>query len=313
MMKMNDLKRENSLEIQLRGILVDREHTLKIYHGRTTEQKEGYIVVCKYEPINVPSTKYIKTRKTYDKLKKMWQLLFVLDSTYEKHEVNFAKVFDDIIAESKKETVESKSLTVFCNKYLDWQKLLSKIPKALNGEVQQGLVGELYFLKNFLIPAFDEKMAIDMWMGPLYAIHDFTGENIWYEVKTLLRGKKSISISSLEQLDTADSNGELIVITFEKTNEIDTEAMSIIRIVESIEELLDPAYLYSFRKKLSHVGYNSEAIDENFEEKFFRVLSCDQYLVNDKFPKITRRQVDSEIIFARYELSLPALEAFKVK
>lgn len=120
MMKMNDLNRENGIEIEFRGILVDREHTLKIYHGRTTEQKEGYIVVCKHEPINVPDTKYIKTRKTYDKLKKMWQLLFVLDSIYEKHEVNFAKVFDDIIAESKKETVESKSLTVFCNKYLDW-------------------------------------------------------------------------------------------------------------------------------------------------------------------------------------------------
>ena len=271
------------------------------------------MVTCMYEPINVPSTKYIKTRKTYDKTNNMWQLLFILDSPYEKHEVNFAKVFDDIIAESKKETVERKSLSVFCEKYLDWQKLLSKIPKVLNGEVQQGLVGELYFLKHFLIPKFGEKVAIDMWMGPLYAIHDFTGENIWYEVKTLLRGKESISISSLEQLDTANSNGELIVITFEKTNEIDTEAMSIIRLVESIEELLEPACLYSFRKKLSNVGYNSEAVDENFEEKFFRVLSCDQYLINNKFPKITKRQVDSEIISARYELSLPALEAFKIK
>lgn len=209
--------------------------------------------------------------------------------------------------------MESKSLTVFCNKYLDWQKLLSKISKALNDEVQQGLVGELYFLKNFLMPTLGEKMAIDMWMGPLYTIHDFTGETIWYEVKTLLRGKESISISSLEQLDTTNSNGELIVITFEKTNEIDTEAMSIIRMVESIEEVLEPACLYNFRKKLSNVGYNSEVINENFEEKFFRVLSCDQYLVEDMFPKITKRQVDSEIISARYELSLPALEAFKIK
>lgn len=304
---------EDNSEITLRVLLVDREHSLKIYHGRTSENKEVYMVTCMYEPINVPSTKYIKTRKTYDKTNNMWQLLFILDSPYEKHEVNFAKVFDDIIAESKKETVERKSLSVFCEKYLDWQKLLSKIPKVLNGEVQQGLVGELYFLKHFLIPKFGEKVAIDMWMGPLYAIHDFTGENIWYEVKTLLRGKESISISSLEQLDTANSNGELIVITFEKTNEIDTEAMSIIRMVESIEELLEPACLYSFRKKLSNVGYNSEAVDENFEEKFFRVLSCDQYLINNKFPKITKRQVDSEIISARYELSLPALEAFKIK
>ena len=310
---MDEVKMENNSEITLRVLLVDREHSLKIYHGRTSENKEVYMVTCMYEPINVPSTKYIKTRKTYDKTNNMWQLLFILDSPYEKHEVNFAKVFDDIIAESKKETVERKSLSVFCEKYLDWQKLLSKIPKVLNGEVQQGLVGELYFLKHFLIPKFGEKVAIDMWMGPLYAIHDFTGENIWYEVKTLLRGKESISISSLEQLDTANSNGELIVITFEKTNEIDTEAMSIIRMVESIEELLEPACLYSFRKKLSNVGYNSEAVDENFEEKFFRVLSCDQYLINNKFPKITKRQVDSEIISDRYELSLPALEAFKIK
>ena len=289
---------EKNEEIKLRVLLVDREHSLQIYHGKTAEQKEVYMVACKYEPIHVPSTKYIKTKKTYDKLQNMWQLLFILDSTYEKHEVNFAKVFDDIITESKKESVERKSLAVFCEKYLDWQKLLSKIPKVLNDEVQQGLVGEL---------------AVDMWMGPLYAIHDFTGENIWYEVKTLLRGKESISISSLEQLDTTNSKGELIVITFEKTNEIETDAVSIIGMVESIEELLESACLYNFRKKLSNVGYNSDVIDENFEEKFFRVLSCDQYLINDKFPKITKSQVESEIVSARYELSLPALEGFKIK
>ena len=304
---------ERNEEMLLSVLLIDKEHSLRIYRGKTLGQKKAYLVTCKHEPINVPSTKYIKTKKIYDRSKNVWKLSFVLDSPYEKHEVNFVKVFDDIIAESKKETVESKSLTVFCNKYLDWQKLLSKVPKELNDEVQQGLVGELYFLKNFLMPTFGKKMAVEMWMGPLYAIHDFTGETIWYEVKTLLRGKESISISSFEQLDTANSNGKLIVITFEKTNEIDTEAMSINRIVESIEEVLEPACLYNFRKKLSNVGYNSEDIDENFEEKFFRVLSCDQYLVDDKFPKITKMQVDSEIISARYELSLPALEMFKIK
>lgn len=307
------LAMERNEEMLLSVLLIDKEHSLRIYRGKTLGQKKAYLVTCKHEPINVPSTKYIKTKKIYDRSKNVWKLSFVLDSPYEKHEVNFVKVFDDIIAESKKETVESKSLTVFCNKYLDWQKLLSKVPKELNDEVQQGLVGELYFLKNFLMPTFGKKMAVEMWMGPLYAIHDFTGETIWYEVKTLLRGKESISISSFEQLDTANSNGKLIVITFEKTNEIDTEAMSINRIVESIEEVLEPACLYNFRKKLSNVGYNSEDIDENFEEKFFRVLSCDQYLVDDKFPKITKMQVDSEIISARYELSLPALEMFKIK
>ena len=304
---------ERNEEMSLRVLLIDKEHRLRIYRGKTSEQKKAYLVACKHEPINVPSTKYIKAKKTYDRSEDIWKLSFVLDSLNEKHEVNFAKVFDDIIAESKKEAVESKSLTVFCNKYLDWQKLLSKIPKVLNDEVQQGLVGELYFLKNFLIPKFGEKIAIDMWMGPLYSIHDFTGKNTWFEVKTVLRGKDHVSISSLEQLDTANSNGELIVITFEKSNETDTEAMSIIRMVESIEELLEPACLYSFKKKLSNIGYNSEAIDENFEEMFFRVLSCDQYLVDDKFPKITKSQIDSEIIFARYELSLPALETFKIK
>ena len=310
---MNEVKMENNLEITLRVLLVDREHSLKIYHGRTSEQKEVYMVACKYEPINVPSTKYIKTKKTYDKLKNMWQLLFILDSTYEKHEINFAKVFDDIIMESKKESVEGKSLTVFCEKYLDWQKLLSKIPKTLTNQVQQGLVGELYFLENFLIPKFGEKVAIEMWMGPLYAVHDFTGENIWYEVKTVLQGKDTVSISSLDQLDTTNSEGELIVIILEETNAINTEAKSIVRLVESIEESLDSACLYSFREKLLNVGYNSEAIAEDFEEKFFRVLNCDTYLVNDKFPKITRIQIDSAVISARYELNLPSLEMFKIK
>ena len=304
---------ERNEERELSVLLIDKEHSLRIYRGKTLGQKKAYLVTCKYEPINVPSTKYIKAKKTYDRSKNIWMLSFVLDSPYEKHEVNFAKVFDDIIAESKKETVESKSLMVFCNKYLDWQKLLSKIPKALNDEVQQGLVGELYFLKNFLIPTFGEKIAIDMWMDPLYAAHDFTGETIWYEVKTLLRGKESISISSLDQLDTTSSEGELIVIMLEETNAINTEAKSIVRLVESIEESLDSSCLYSFREKLLNVGYNSEAIAEDFEEKFFRVLNCNTYLVNDKFPKITRMQIDSAVISARYELNLPSLEMFKIK
>ena len=304
---------ERNEEMSLSVLLIDKEHSLRIYRGKTSEQKKAYLVTCKHEPINVPSTKYIKTKKIYDRSKNIWKLSFVLDSPYEKHEVNFTKVFDDIIAESKKETVESKSLTVFCNKYLDWQKLLSKISKALNDEVQQGLVGELYFLENFLIPKFGEKVAIEMWMGPLYAIHDFTGENIWYEVKTVLQGKDAVSISSLDQLDTTNSEGELVVIILEETNAINTEAKSIVRLVESIEESLDSSCLYSFREKLLNVGYNSEAIAEDFEEKFFRVLNCNTYLVNDKFPKITRMQIDSAVISARYELNLPSLEMFKIK
>ena len=49
----------------------------------------------------------------------------------------------------------------------------------------QGLFGEMYFLKNYMIPKFGINSAIFSWSGPEQTSKDFSLENNWFEIKTI--------------------------------------------------------------------------------------------------------------------------------
>ena len=49
-----------------------------------------------------------------------------------------------------------------------------------------GLMGEILFLREFLIPKYGEKMALLGWSGQELTHKDFSYANEWYEIKTIL-------------------------------------------------------------------------------------------------------------------------------
>ena len=78
-----------------------------------------------------------------------------------------------------------------------------------------GLLGELLFMDDHMIPQYGVATALASWMGPEKTHKDFSTENMWYEIKTINSGKTTVRISSLEQLD-GDIEGQLVVYDLEK-------------------------------------------------------------------------------------------------
>ena len=99
----------------------------------------------------------------------------------------------------------------------------------------KGLIGELFFLKNYLIKKIGYYDALEAWIGPSYATQDFVLKNEWYEIKTTSINSQEISISSVEQLDTINK-GKLVVLYLDKTSALDDNKLTINEIVLNIKK-----------------------------------------------------------------------------
>ena len=91
-------------------------------------------------------------------------------------------------------------------------KKLSKRVQKLKRHEQQGLIGELAFLK-VLIKSLGIKNAIDSWKGPDKLAKDFLLSSVGIEVKAKQGGLKGlVQISSEYQLDSEDLSKLFLVV-----------------------------------------------------------------------------------------------------
>lgn len=104
-------------------------------------------------------------------------------------EYRFNNIFDalikDIIEVVSRAQSETAAVTAFVNRLQHWQKFLEEAdPDGLSREAQQGLYGELWFLRERLIPLVKLSPALLAWIGPYGAHQDFLLHSCAIEVKT---------------------------------------------------------------------------------------------------------------------------------
>jgi hypothetical protein len=178
-------------------------------------------------------------------------------------------------------------------------------------EKYQGLYGELYFLKEYLSKEEGLDNAILSWVGPDGYSKDFSINDIWYEIKTIGTSSKSVKINSLTQLESS-VKGYLVVIVVEKmSNQFILKESTIHFLYRSIlESISNNEIKEKFINKVLDYGY----IDENLCEECarFDVKSVDFYVVDKRFPKLTRESIKSPAIYeVTYELDLNAIREYK--
>ena len=265
--------------------LINPSWPLKIYKGGNSEGYRTYVVVSKYEPSNLLSTKLIVVNKIYDPSRSEWQLQFNLTSSSNSSEDMFKYIFKDIFNTINFNDTEQNAFKALCHRYEHWQQLLSRLPDSFGRLKQQGLLAELLVLKDFILP------------------------ESWIEVKSTNLGKREIHISSLEQLDSPISDGVLSVVTLQESNAYDANAICLSTFIDEIEsEINDDLIAIDFKEKLLLVGYGQNK--EN--ELYFRVCGIENYRVNEEFPKIKRNDIPTAITKVSYTLNLEAISNFKI-
>lgn len=201
----------------------------------------------------------------------------------------------------------AKGYEAVCNAYFVWQKMFKRQNDILGESEIKGLIGELLYLKENMIPRYGSTRSIDAWSGTDKTKKDFSIDSTWYEIKTIDVGKPTVKISSIDQLDSS-LEGTLAVYLVEKMA-TSFSGINLNKLVDSIIALLTSLQdKDDFITKLNKAGYFP---DSEYDEYVYDIKQLNEYYVNDSFPLLKRDSIPIAISSASYELLLSELETYK--
>lgn len=152
--------------------------------------------------------------------------------------------------------------------------------------------------------------VIDGWVGPDGADQDFVYDGVWHEVKAVGVAATEVKISSVEQLGTGLTIGELIIERVDKCAPETQGAFTLNQIVKRIYNVLqaDGEVIDAYISKLNSLGYISMP---EYDVTKYKYSGEEIYNVGDDFPRITRDSLRTEIANVNYLLSIPSISTWK--
>ena len=284
----------------------DASHPLNFFVGVDEQNRKTVVLINPSKPDKVKKTSAIdvETVKTNDG---QYRLSFHLNDNA--MEGIFFKFCDDLVESTRVISDESIGMSLVCKRYNLWKRLFYKLRRpVLTENEQMGLIGELLFLKDDMLKIHESHNAILSWSGCDKTHKDFSIGDEWYEIKSSLVNKLTIKISSLEQLDS-DKRGTLVVYEFEKMSE-EYNGITLNTVVNDVLSLVDEEDEEKLLEKLQAAGYE---VSEEYDKCCFRNVSKHYYDVNDKFPKISSKDVPPSIVELKYEILKKDLASFLIR
>ena len=284
---------------------IDPDYKVNIFLGYNDEGQMSMIITEDGKEERVQPSKLIDVHMNRRENHKLVLSFNLLDLAYAPMFTVFCKDMIVVCERAGKDMAISSALVRW--KY--WREMFGKKrSQFLDKQEIKGLMGELYELKNRMIPSFGYKDAIKSWMGPLLGHKDFEINRTWYEVKTINDGAVQVIVSSLEQLES-EIDGHLVLVRVDETSENNEKALNLNKLVLQITDMIeDPEILEEFRTKLDNVGYST---DQEYDRFNFIVKGSEMYAVNSHFPRLRRSEVNNAIGNAKYTILLAGIVDFK--
>ena len=228
-------------------------------------------------------------------------------------DANFTDVFIALAEDVAKRVLDATSppsqVSAFFGQLSRWQKFLAAPRAGLTQEAQRGLWGELWCLREHLLPTLGLQ-AIAGWKGPEQAHQDFQFPSGAIEVKTTIATQPQVvRISGERQLD--DKTWPTLLLHVAALDALDGNGESLPSMVASLRTKLaaDLTAIDLFEDRLLLVGY-LEAHVERYVGLGYRVRSETTFHVREGFPMLTERDLPPGLGDLSYGLSLAACEAF---
>ncbi len=161
---------------------IDSTHILDIYVGYNVNKQMSMIITEVGETKDIQSSKCIDV-KIYEKFPNKVSISFnLMDNSMSKLFLQFC---NDII-ESSRDIDKTKAINFIIRRWERWITMFKKPYTDLLNESQVlGLLGELIYLKEYMIPKYGQSKAIDSWLGPDKSHKDFEIDDTWYEIKVI--------------------------------------------------------------------------------------------------------------------------------
>lgn len=239
-----------------------------------------------------------------------WQMVLRLEK--EGLEPVFGRLCQDLVDAAAEMTSEQELLDLFVSRLRLWERLFSHTDDGLlDLNRVRGLMAELLVLEQLLQAG--KRSAADVvagWVGPTGADQDFVYGDLALEVKSLIPGRATISISSLDQLDCAVPL-RLIVVPLAKASYSAQHAISLNGMVARVEMLVsgDGTALDLLRSRLLEAGYVDHS---GYDDQCFAPEDPAYFSVGPGFPRLLRGEMPPGVVDAQYQVGLSALQPFQI-
>ena len=243
-------------------------------------------------------------------------LLLVQLLNNENREV-FATLCENLINATINAAAEQIMVEMVISKLCEWKALFDKLSHGPLSKVQQeGLFGELYFLKKMLLQDSESRKydIVTTWQGmeKEHAVRDFQGKNWVVEVKTTATNRpQKVTINGERQLDdTLVENLFLFSCSIDISN---AGGITLPDIISEVRGLLSSSFIAraAFDEKLYHTGYIDKDI-EHYNDNHYLIRSEAFYNVVDDFPRIREDELRPGVGEVRYSIVLAACGKFVV-
>lgn len=216
----------------------------------------------------------------------------------------FTSLAEDITRHIGQLHDEGEAATSFFVRLLQWQRLLERGRAAgLTDEEQRGLYGELWFLREKVLPALSPTQSFASWAGPERAAKDFQFPGSAVEVKTTTaRQHQHIQIASEKQLDDTGLNALFLCHLSLEASYGNGETLP--QIVASVREAsaVDGTAAQLFEARLFEAGY-LDIHGGLYNSVGYLLRAASIYRVQDGFPKIVERDLRLGVGDVRYSIS----------
>lgn len=227
----------------------------------------------------------------------------------------FASLCEDLIATLKPLSKPKEMVQEVVNQLHRWKDLFGKLkPEGLSKEEQQGLYGELVFLRKMLKHGENDTYAsiIRNWTGVEKTNKDFQGNNWAVEVKTTsTNNAQTIIINGERQLDNTLVTNLFVyhlVLEISKDN-----GESLPMIVADIKHILinNVPALFSFEEKLFEAMYLASH-ESLYAERFYKIRNEKNYKVLANFPRIMEHELRSGVSNVVYTISIGMCDEYLI-
>lgn len=235
---------------------------------------------------------------------------------FELADMLYVDVFDVISNDALVHILRSKderaAFETFVHQITEWQRFLDQLPReGLSESAQQGLFGELWFLREVLFREMPPLQAVTSWAGPRALAKDFEFPGVAFEVKTVASKQHSrIAISNEQQLDSSGV-GKLIMFCL-LLERLTGGGLSLPELISSIRSFLQahPNAANLFSELLLQAGY----VDKDAMQYImhYSIRSKHYFEVRDNFPRIVEADLRRGVGDVHYSVLLSECEHYAV-
>ena len=217
----------------------------------------------------------------------------------------FTATLSDKLQESRS---NSKTIEFFEETIKYYKDFFSNPNKSLSESEEQGLCGELLYLKKII--ERDGQECVLNWLGPAKNKRDFVFDKKAVEIKsTLNQSETSITISNENQLDPKGLDElKLAVYTFEKDP---SGHVSVTLCANEVLSLLSNVEFNKvFKSKLlqMHVDLNLYK-----DRNKYTLINLKTYAIDDSFPSLKKENIPTCVFNVKYKINLNSLGEYLVK